>query len=632
MSVALKKTIMKLIKIFSDKRNMWFIDTLLILMSYFLVEILVFSIRNIAEFAAEALVYTCISVVIHLTAFFSTSNYNVMWQHADYRDYFKMTVLCGLIGIIMISISAYFKVSFFYVKSAFLATVITSVALVGYRVMIKLLYSVMKQYFSLKKNGVSKNVLVIGAGSAGSIFLNFTKIDPESNYHVVGFVDDNPSKYMNSIGGVKVLGNRNDIPTLCHDLQVDEILIAIPTLDIKSRKDIVNICTKTGCHVKIMPTLEGFTNDNALPEIRNVNIEDLLARDTIILDDNGIEDSLNGKTVLVTGGGGSIGSELCRQLIKYNPGLLIILDIYENNAYDLQNELISDYPGQDIEVIIASVRDKKRLDDIFRRYRPDIVFHAAAHKHVPLMEFSPGEAVKNNVFGTYNVAKCADENNVGKFVMISTDKAVNPTNVMGATKRMCEMIVQAMNKISRTSFVAVRFGNVLGSNGSVIPLFKKQIAAGGPVTVTHKEITRFFMTIPEAAQLVLQASCFAKGGEIFILDMGEPVKIYDLAQNLIRLSGFVPDKDIKIEITGLRPGEKLYEELLMNEEGLKNTEHNKIYIGKPLEIDIEDIHNKLQKLSDAVESGDNGEIINCLSEVVPTYVCDTSYRNDEVCV
>ncbi|WP_203636407.1 UDP-N-acetylglucosamine 4,6-dehydratase family protein, partial [Thermobrachium celere] len=376
----------------------------------------------------------------------------------------------------------------------------------------------------------------------------------------------------------------------------------------------------TGCEVKIMPSMdEVLTNTERVREIRDVKIEDLLKRDPIKLDNNAIKEYIENKVVLVTGGGGSIGSELCRQVIRFNPKKLLILDIYENNAYDLELELRANYPHIDIEVLIASIRDKKRMETIFEKYRPYVVFHAAAHKHVPLMENNPSEAVKNNIFGTLNLVECADKYNVKRFVLISTDKAVNPTNVMGATKRAAEMIVQAYAKRSKTEFVAVRFGNVLGSNGSVIPLFKKQIEKGGPVTVTHREITRYFMTIPEACQLVLQSAAYAKGGEIFVLDMGEPVKIYDMACNLIRLSGFEPEKDIKIKITGLRPGEKLYEELLLAEEGLTKTQNSKIYVAKPLDIDYEELKLKLEALKFAIQSEEPMKIKNQLKEIVDTY-------------
>ena len=626
MSQGMKKLIMWCIKGLSSKRNMWIVDMFLIFVSYLMVEIMVFSLGNIAEILPEVGLYIVYAICVYLLAFFASNNYRVIWQHATFTDYIKTGFSCIIVGIITMITSAYLKISYFYLKSACFAALITTFLLVGYRATIKLFYLIMKQYLTAKESGKMKKVLVVGAGAGGSVFVNYVAIDGESKYHVVGFIDDDPKKRMAHVGGIKVLGNRDAIPEVCEKYSVDEILIAIPSLSIHDRKEILDICTKTDCNIKIMPTIEKIGKDSKIPEIRTVNIEDLLARDQIVLDDNGISENILGKTVLVTGGGGSIGSELCRQLIKYNPALLIILDIYENNAYDLQNELITNYPEQEIKVIIASVRDKERLDSIFAQYRPQIVYHAAAHKHVPLMEFSPSEAVKNNVFGTYNVAKCANENDVEKFVMISTDKAVNPTNVMGATKRMCEMIVQAMQKVSKTQFVAVRFGNVLGSNGSVIPLFKKQIENGGPVTVTHKDITRFFMTIPEAAQLVIQASCFANGGEIFVLDMGKPVRIYDLAKNIIRLSGLVPDKDIKIEVTGLRPGEKLYEELLMSEEGLEKTRHSKIYIGKPLDIDMDEINTKLDKLHTALDTFDNDVIRDCVAEVVPTYTPDNSLQ------
>ena len=624
MSVTLKNVIKWCIKGLSDKRNMWVVDTLLVFLSYLMVEVMVFSVSRISTILPEVALYLVYVICVYLLSFFVTNNYRVIWQHATFPDYIKTCVVCIVVGIVMAITSAYLRITYFYVKSSFFAALVAMFLLVGYRATIKLLYVIMKQYLTLKENEKLTRVLVVGAGAGGSVFVNYASIDDKANYNIVGFIDDDPSKRMAHIGGTKVLGTRDDIPKICKKYSVDEILIAIPSLDIQTRKEIIDICTKTECSIKIMPTIDSMAKDSKIPEIRTVNIEDLLARDPIILDDNGISENISGKTVLVTGGGGSIGSELCRQLIKYKPALLIILDIYENNAYDLQNELITDYPEQELRVVIASVRDKARLDSIFTQFRPNIVFHAAAHKHVPLMEFSPSEAIKNNVFGTYNVARCADEHGVEKFVMISTDKAVNPTNVMGATKRMCEMIVQAMQKVSKTQFVAVRFGNVLGSNGSVIPLFKKQIANGGPVTVTHKDITRFFMTIPEAAQLVIQASCFARGGEIFVLDMGKPIKIYDLAQNIIRLSGLVPNKDIKIEITGLRSGEKLYEELLMSEEGLGKTRHSKIYIGKPLDIEIDEINSKLDKLETVLETNDNNMIRACLTEVVPTYTPDKS--------
>ena len=389
-----------------------------------------------------------------------------------------------------------------------------------------------------------------------------------------------------------------------------------------SRKKIIEICQTTGVKTRVLPSTEDIIEkQGVMNSLRDVEIEDLLGRDVIELDNKNISSLIKDNTVLVTGGGGSIGSELCRQIIKYNPERLVILDIYENNLYDIELELKANYPKAKIDAIVGSVRDKKRLEDVFSKYRPQLVFHAAAHKHVPLMENNPLEAIKNNIFGTYNVVNCADEYNVERFVLISTDKAVNPTNIMGASKRVCEMIVQAKNKVSKTEYVAVRFGNVLGSNGSVIPLFKKQIAAGGPVTVTHKDITRFFMTIPEAVGLILQAVTYAKGGEIFVLDMGEPVKIYDLAVSLIKLSGYEPDVDIPIQVTGLRPGEKLYEELLMAEEGLTATKHNKIFVSEPMHMEMKELEEKLELLQELeyMNNYTKEKVKTTMKQIVSTY-------------
>ena len=420
-----------------------------------------------------------------------------------------------------------------------------------------------------------------------------------------------------------MLGTTDDLEAICKKYEVEEIVFAIYRITNAKRVEILDKCSKTGIKVRILPAMQSSfiegNGENLFKNIRDVAIEDLLERDPIRLDNDRLMQDIGGKVVLVTGGGGSIGSELCRQIMKFGPEKLVIVDIYENTTYELQLELNKAYPNNPPEVLIASVRDVKRLEEIFETYRPKYVFHAAAHKHVPLMEFSPAEAIKNNVFGTYNTAKCADKYGAERFVLISTDKAVNPTNVMGATKRFCEMIVQTMAATSKTDFVAVRFGNVLGSNGSVIPLFKKQISAGGPVTVTHPEITRFFMTIPEAAQLVLQASAYANGGEIFVLDMGKPVKIDDLAKKMISLSGLKLGEDIDIVYSGLRPGEKLYEELLMDEEGLKKTAHSKIFVGQPIEITADELQAKLDVLTEAITK-DNRAIKEAVAKVVPTYV------------
>jgi len=465
-----------------------------------------------------------------------------------------------------------------------------------------------------------KKVLVIGGGSAGTIVIKEIRRHPEKKLRVVGIIDDSNNKLYCNICGVPVLGNRNRIAEVVRDQGIQQIIIAIPSLSEIDKQAVIKLCRETEAEVKILPGVYELLDDKILlTKIRNVEVEDLLGRATVKLDMAGIDSYIKGKTVLVTGGGGSIGSELCRQIVRFKPKQLIILDIYENNAYDLQNELKYNFKDLKFKVLIASVRDRTRLNKIFKEYRPEVIFHAAAHKHVPLMEDNPTEAVKNNVFGTMNLAEYADKYGAERFVMISTDKAVNPTNVMGATKRMCEMIVQAMAQKSKTNFVSVRFGNVLGSNGSVIPLFKKQIEHGGPVTVTHKDITRFFMTITEAAQLVLQAGAFAKGGEIFILDMGTPVKIYDLAKDLIKLSGFEPETEIPILITGLRPGEKLYEEILMDEEGLVNTKNAKIFIGKQVSVDMETLKKKLEQLRFVVERGTREELIRYIGEVVLTY-------------
>ncbi len=462
--------------------------------------------------------------------------------------------------------------------------------------------------------------MIIGAGEATNVIMR--EIQNSSylaNSNIACIIDDDRRKVGKYIRGVKVIGTRDKIKEAAKLYDIDEIIFAIPSASNEVKRDILNICKETDCTLKILPgvyqMVDGEINVNS---IRNVDVLDLLGRDPIEVDIESIMGYVKDKVIMVTGGGGSIGSELCRQLVSHKPKQLIIFDIYENNAYDIQQELKINYPDANVVTLIGSIRNVSRLESVFAQYKPDIVYHAAAHKHVPLMEVSPDEAVKNNVVGTWNVARMADKYGVKKFVMISTDKAVNPTNVMGATKRICEMIVQTYNEISKTDFVAVRFGNVLGSNGSVIPLFKKQIEAGGPVTVTDPNIIRYFMTIPEAVSLVLQAGAYAKGGEIFILDMGEPVKIDDLAKNLIRLSGYTLGVNMEIKYTGLRPGEKLYEELLMKEEGLQETDNKLIHIGKPIEFDKENFFDNLEKLKEEAYS-ETGNIRELIKEVVPTY-------------
>ncbi len=469
------------------------------------------------------------------------------------------------------------------------------------------------------KSNKKKNVLIIGAGDAGAILIKEIIRNSNLNYKIVGLIDDNDYKKGKRINGIKVLGDRSHIVKICKDHKVEEIIIAMPSADLETKKEILNICKDTKCKMKTMPGIyEIIDGDINISQLRDVNIDDLLGREAIKLKTEHIDKYIKGKIVLVTGGGGTIGSELCRQIAKFNPEKILILDIYENNAYELEMEFNRNLPNIEKQVLIASVRDKARMEEIFRKYKPQVVFHAAAHKHVPLMENNVGDAVKNNIIGTYNVVKCCHKYKVERFVLISTDKAVNPTNVMGATKRFCELIIQAMDEISDTDFVAVRFGNVLGSNGSVIPLFKKQIAKGGPVTVTHPDINRFFMTIPEAAQLVIQAGSLAEGGEIFVLDMGNPVKIVDLARDLISLSGYKPDVDIKIEYVGLRPGEKLYEELLMDEIALTSTEHDKIFVEKPKDAHIDFIENSINQF-EQVDNMCDEDILQLIEEKVPTY-------------
>jgi len=461
--------------------------------------------------------------------------------------------------------------------------------------------------------------MIIGAGEAGSVIIREIKRSKFLNQRVVCIIDDNPFKKGKYLQGIPIVGGQDTIIDNVKKYKVDEIIIAIPSADAKTTKKILKICSQTECKLRVLPGMYQFINEEiSVSKLREVSIEDLLGRDAINIDLDSVYDYVRNKTVLVTGGGGSIGSELCRQIAKCEPRRLIIFDIYENNAYEIQQELKKNYPSLRLEVLIGSVRNTKRIESVMELYRPDVVYHAAAHKHVPLMEDSPNEAIKNNVLGTYKTARAADKYGVKKFVLISTDKAVNPTNIMGASKRMCEMVVQMFSRHSATEYVAVRFGNVLGSNGSVIPLFKKQMEAGGPVTVTHPDIIRYFMTIPEAVSLVLQAGAYAKGGEIFVLDMGEPVKIADLAKNLIRLSGYTLGVDMEIKYTGLRPGEKLYEELLIKEEGLQKTDNELIFIGKPLEFDEEQFLDELKKLEEAAinESFDVKQIV---ARIVPTY-------------
>ena len=561
------------------------------------------------------------AVIVYAVMFSFFGVYRILPRLAGASEYFKMFFVSLASCIVCVFLNQ-IRTADGHFEFDFVSVVFIIFACIGYRAFYRVLSEKLDaKNASTELNPVShqkKRVLIVGAGRAGNIIANELMSIHKEQYKIVGFIDDDISKLNGVISGIKVLGTRNDIKDLCLKHNVDEIIIAMPSVKSLEKTDIIKICTETSCPVRIMPEISLMVTEDARSTLRPVKIEDLLERDPVHLDNAGIAEYITGKTVLVTGVG-SIGSELCRQIAEFSPKKLVMLDIYENNAYYIEQELNYDYPELDKEAVIASVRDKFRLDQVFNKYKPEIVFHAAAHKHVPLMENSPQEAIKNNVFGTYNVARCADENGVRRFVLISTDKAVNPTNIMGASKRLCEMVIQAMDTVSKTEFVAVRFGNVLGSNGSVIPLLKMQIERGGPITITHKEITRFFMTIPEAAQLVLQAGAYAKDGEIFVLDMGKPVKIYDLAKNLARLSGLEIGRDIDVEIIGLRPGEKLYEEMLMAEEGLIKTANKKIYIGKPTFTDIEELKAQLDLLKKVIEEDDNNLIKRTMAKIVKTY-------------
>lgn len=568
--------------------------------------------QYINNYVDNMLFYTIISLLI----FWVFRLYHSLWQYASIAEVYRIAEACITVEVVhflsnkmvgnMLPRSCYFNAAIYLI-----------IAICASRFMYRMIRTVLNKYRNIK---TSNNVMIIGAGEATNVIMR--EIQSSSylaNSNIACIIDDDRRKVGKYIRGVKVIGTRDKIKEAAKLYDIDEIIFAIPSASNEVKRDILNICKETDCTLKILPGVYQMVDGEVnVDSIRNVDVLDLLGRDPIEVDIESIMGYVKDKVIMVTGGGGSIGSELCRQLVSHKPKQLIIFDIYENNAYDIQQELKINYPDANVVTLIGSIRNVSRLESVFAQYKPDIVYHAAAHKHVPLMEVSPDEAVKNNVVGTWNVARMADKYGVKKFVMISTDKAVNPTNVMGATKRICEMIVQTYNEISKTDFVAVRFGNVLGSNGSVIPLFKRQIEAGGPVTVTDPNIIRYFMTIPEAVSLVLQAGAYAKGGEIFILDMGEPVKIDDLAKNLIRLSGYTLGVDMEIKYTGLRPGEKLYEELLMKEEGLQETDNKLIHIGKPIEFDKENFFDNLEKLKEEAYS-ETGNIRESLKKVVDTY-------------
>ena len=541
--------------------------------------------------------------------------YRTLWSFAgpdELARIFMASILLGLLQMILILLNLMELPISFPILFSMLLFIATTVVRFSYRFL--------RRVRDRLSSRSQRRTMLIGAGAAGALVLREFQNSSLSQNKVVCIIDDDPNKKGRNLMGVPIVGSRDTIEAMVDKYSISEIILAIPTLGAQAKKDIWDICSRTGCKFKQMPGIYQLANGEVtIQAIRDIDIEDLLQRDVIRVDMGGLSDLICGKTVMVTGGGGSIGSELCRQLAGYKPKDLVIFDIYENNAYAIEQELKTNYPDLKTHVLIGSVRDEKRIDAVMAEYRPAMVYHAAAHKHVPLMETSPLEAVKNNVFGTYNTARAAAKYGVEHFVLISTDKAVNPTNVMGASKRICEMVVQSMAGTSDTCFAAVRFGNVLGSNGSVIPLFREQIKKGGPVTVTHPEITRFFMTIPEAVTLVLQAGAFAKGGEIFVLDMGQPVKISDLARNMIRLSGFKPDVDIPIVYTGLRPGEKLYEELLMDEEGLQKTANDLIYIGQKIDFDVDEFHAQLEALRELTE-GQESLLRSRIKTLVPTYM------------
>ena len=597
-----------------------FLDIIFINLSSFLALWLRFEMeisRIDPQYMASVLETMPINTMITVAIFVSVRLYTSLWRFASIKE--LVYVLEGCIGSALFNLLYYYFTYTDICRSYYLLYgtalfLLTCISRFSYR-FIRFLYR------GQIHGSHARNTMIIGAGEACNVVMKELEQSKELDSRIYCIIDDDPKKQGTFIHGVKIVGGRERIIEFAQKYAINEIIVAIPSASRKEQRKILSICQKVpNCELKILPGVYQIVNgDVKVSKLRNVEIEDLLGRDTVQVMTEKIGHYVSDKVVLVTGGGGSIGSELCRQIAANGPRQLIIFDIYENNAYDIQQELIRKYPYLNLVVLIGSVRNGRKVNSVFAQYRPDIVYHAAAHKHVPLMEDSPNEAIKNNVFGTYKVALAADKYSVKKFVLISTDKAVNPTNIMGASKRICEMIIQVFNNRSDTEYVAVRFGNVLGSNGSVIPLFKKQIAAGGPVTVTHPDIVRYFMTIPEAVSLVLQAGASAAGGEIFVLDMGQPVKIVDLAMNLIKLSGYKVDEDIKIEFTGLRPGEKLYEELLMNEEGMTDTENKLIHIGKPIEFDESQFYVQLNNLKHAVEN-ECEDVRPLIQEIVPTYI------------
>ncbi len=601
---------------------LFLMDSVLVCFAYLLTWFLISGRAAIMSDFLSLMVSSCfLFVACYSIVFFATGMYDSLWRYAEIVEFFRCAASCviSVIAFIVISLMIFkerrIPVSV-YGRSAAFASSLTLYVRLTYR-----MYRNTKFFTGGKKRS---RVLMVGAGDAASTLLHELHKNQSQEMNIICAVDDDMNKQGRTIMGVEILGTTEDIPDLVATCQIDSILIAIPTLDGRGRRRIIDICSQTNCNIKTLPDIVKIIADGKdfASSITDIKVEDLLGRDPVILADEATK-LIKDKVVFVTGGGGSIGSELCRQIANIGPAQLVIIDIYENSAYAIQQELIRKYKGSlNMEVRIASVRDTKKMDDLFREFRPNVVFHAAAHKHVPLMEDAPEEAVKNNVFGTYNCALCAEKYGAEKFVLISTDKAVNPTNVMGTTKRICEMIVQNIARSSdgTTTFVAVRFGNVLGSNGSVVPLFKDQLAEGGPLTVTHPEVVRYFMTIPEAVSLVLEAGAMSeKSGEIFVLDMGEPVKIVTLAENIIKLSGAIPYKDIDIVFTGLRPGEKMYEELLQDEEGVRKTANSKIFIGSPLKMDADRFFTDLLELKGYAYENDRENLMEKLQAMVPTF-------------
>lgn len=558
------------------------------------------------------------NIVMTLALFALWKLYKSVWRYASANELINIVFAAScaaLAQIVYCYATDHIMPRSYYALYWFLLTVFTCCIRFGYRI----LRIINNKRTAITGKSDRINAMVIGAGAAGNMILKEIESSQYLNLQAKCIIDDQQGCHGKLLRGVPIVGGRDMILDAVRQYGIDEIIFAIPSANVQTRKEILDICKESGCKLRTLPGMYQLLNgDVSVSKLKEVEIEDLLGREPIQINTEEVLGYVSGKVVMVTGGGGSIGGELCRQIASHSPRQIIIVDIYENNAYEIQQELIRKFPQLDLVVLIASVRNTNRMDQIFATYRPDIVYHAAAHKHVPLMETSPNEAIKNNVFGTYKTALAADKYGVEKFVLISTDKAVNPTNIMGASKRICEMVIQMMNQRSNTNFVAVRFGNVLGSNGSVIPLFKKQIEEGGPVTVTDPEIIRYFMTIPEAVSLVLQAGAYAKGGEIFVLDMGEPMKILDLAQNLIKLSGYRVGEDIEIRFTGLRPGEKMYEELLMDEEGLKKTSNKMIFIGKPIEFDEEKFEQQLEQL-DLAARQESLDIRGIVKEIVGTF-------------